>query len=167
MRHAFVLAALLFVPGLAGGVKAGTFPQQTAIFFTTADGLRSSGAGVLAGGGWPSVPFPVETPPHCPRFQALLDHPPTIRQIAARSGRPTVVAAISGLYAQGEPGEWTALYPGQGDRSWAPHDVRAAMHDSAGWLWFAGPQGVGRRLADGASFLPPCYLGLYHGFIEE
>jgi len=33
--------------------------------------------------------------------------------------------------------------------------------------WRLDEAGDGSTLADGASFLLPCYLGLYHGFIIE
>ena len=33
--------------------------------------------------------------------------------------------------------------------------------------WQLNSEGDGRRLADGAAFLLPYYMGLYHGFIER
>lgn len=53
------------------------------------------------------------------------------------------VAAKSGLYLGQPDGEWSRLFPSEGDRSWAPVDVRAVGFDANGSLWFASPQGAG------------------------
>ncbi len=58
------------------------------------------------------------------------------------------VAAEKGLFLWTE-GVWQLALPQQGKVRWAPVDVRAVVYDSEGKLWFASPQGVGRRMADG------------------
>jgi hypothetical protein len=40
------------------------------------------------------------------------------------------------------------LFPRDGVKSWAPHDVRGVAFDTKGRLWFASPQGVGKRDGD-------------------
>lgn len=52
-------------------------------------------------------------------------------------GRP------DGLYLKLPKGKWTRLFPKDGNRSWAPSDLRGAVFDSRGRLWFASPQGAG------------------------
>lgn len=58
------------------------------------------------------------------------------------------VAAENGLYTVAGT-TWTLLLPQDGARRWAPVDVRAVAYDKDGQLWFACPQGVGCRLAEG------------------
>lgn len=70
---------------------------------------------------------------------------PGIRQIAAGPGRQLAVAALAGLFERDANGEWRRLFPRQGSRSWAPHDVRAVGYDGAGQLHFGSAQGVGLR----------------------
>jgi len=68
-----------------------------------------------------------------------------IRQIAVGSDGRLAVAAQSGLFFRSsDGGEWRALFPRQGHRSWAPYDVRGVAFDDKDRLWFASPQGVGR-----------------------
>jgi len=69
-----------------------------------------------------------------------------VRQIAVNQEGGLYVAAKSGLLGY-HPQEqrWTPVYPAHGQRSWAPLDVRAVTFDGDGRLWFASPQGVGRR----------------------
>lgn len=64
------------------------------------------------------------------------------------SGPRMAVAATGGLLEQGDGG-WRLLYPRMETRSWAPHDVRGVAYDVQGRLWFAEPQGVGCRDAQG------------------
>lgn len=65
-----------------------------------------------------------------------------IRQIAVSPTGEIVVATATGLLRKME-NEWTAIYPREKARSWAPHDVRGVIFDRQGKLWFASPQGVG------------------------
>jgi hypothetical protein len=67
-----------------------------------------------------------------------------IRQVAVGRDGAVAVAAEAGLYLRNASGEWRALYPHEGQRSWAPRDVRGVAFDGEGRLWFASPQGVGR-----------------------
>lgn len=77
----------------------------------------------------------------------LGDGRPQINQVAAGETE-TVLAMQQGLIALGKDSATLArLYPADGTRSWAPVDVRGAVYDSSGNLWFACPQGVGVRRA--------------------
>ena len=71
-----------------------------------------------------------------------------IRAVAEYQGE-VAVAADRGLYL-GEGGRWRMALPRQGALRWAPVDVRAVAYDASGTLWFAAPQGVGRRLSEEA-----------------
>ncbi len=82
----------------------------------------------------------------------------SIRQVAAGPNGEVAVAAESGLFLQRD-GRWEALFPREGSRSWAPHDVRGVAFDSRGRLWFASVQGAGCldeqwRLFTGTEGLP-------------
>ena len=68
-----------------------------------------------------------------------------IRQLAIGASGELAVAAEQGLFLCDEAGTWKAESPREGKRSWAPYDVRGVAYDSEGRLWFASPQGVGRR----------------------
>jgi hypothetical protein len=69
-----------------------------------------------------------------------------VRQIAVNREGELYVAAKSGLLGyHSRQQRWTPVYPQDGQRSWAPVDVRAVTFDSKGRLWFASPQGVGCR----------------------
>lgn len=71
----------------------------------------------------------------------------TIRDLAVHNGE-TVVAAEEGIFVlRGEV--WERVLPQMGSVRWAPVDVRAVEYDREGGLWFAAPQGVGVRRADG------------------
>jgi len=72
-------------------------------------------------------------------------NPIEIRQIAVGPGGELVVAANEGLFIRNQAGAWKAEYPQDGNRSWAPRDVRGVAFDSEGRLWFASPQGAGVR----------------------
>jgi hypothetical protein len=67
------------------------------------------------------------------------------RQIAIGPSGKVAVAANEGLFVRNAAGTWTREYPRDSKRSWAPVDVRGVVYDSRGHLWFAAPQGVGRR----------------------
>lgn len=60
----------------------------------------------------------------------------------------TAVAAKDGLYTS-DGTRWRRELPVQDHVRWAPIDVRAVAYDEQGQLWFAAPQGVGCRQADG------------------
>ncbi len=66
-----------------------------------------------------------------------------VRQVAIGPSGHTAVAAAEGLFVRGESGAWTSVYPQDGDKSWAPKDVRAVAYDAGGRLWFGSPQGAG------------------------
>ncbi|MBX3178779.1 MAG: hypothetical protein KF886_15605 [Candidatus Hydrogenedentes bacterium] len=74
-----------------------------------------------------------------------------IRQVGSRSVEDQthewVVATETGFYRR-VSGPWERVLPESGDRSWAPTDVRAVLFAANGDLWFASPQGVGRRTGD-------------------
>jgi len=73
-----------------------------------------------------------------------LDGVETIRQIAVGPKGQIVVAAGSGLFRfEASTKKWIRLFPGDGQYSWAPNDVRGVVFDSKGRLWFASPQGTG------------------------
>jgi hypothetical protein len=88
-----------------------------------------------------------EPPPWYPGLTPLVKSSNAVRDVAKR-GDEIAVAADSGLYV-GNGDEWTLALPVQGKVRWAPHDVRAVAYDQSGQLWFASPQGVGCRIADG------------------
>ena len=77
------------------------------------------------------------------RLDALLGADKSVRQVAAGPNGEAAVAADAGLFRRVD-GTWEAVYPGDGNRSWAPRDVRGVAYDGQGRLWFASPQGVGR-----------------------
>lgn len=94
------------------------------------------------------VPAPAGRPglPADPRLRKLpLDM--EIRQVAiapSKDGR-IAVAASSGLLLASASADWRELDPADArGRSWRPRDVRGVAFDSAGNLWFASPQGIGR-----------------------
>ncbi|MBX3179165.1 MAG: hypothetical protein KF886_17555 [Candidatus Hydrogenedentes bacterium] len=67
---------------------------------------------------------------------------------AERDGERVVAAELGLFHSRG--GAWAMLLPHDGARRWAPIDVRAVDFDHEGNLWFASPQGVGRRDTSGA-----------------
>ncbi len=69
-----------------------------------------------------------------------------VREVAIRAGE-IAVAADSGLYI-GDGTDWRLALPREGEIRWAPVDVRAVAYDAEGALWFAAPQGVGRRVSE-------------------
>ncbi|MBX3180631.1 MAG: hypothetical protein KF886_25070 [Candidatus Hydrogenedentes bacterium] len=66
----------------------------------------------------------------------------------ARRGDEIAVAAEAGLF-RFDGASWAHVLPRQGDTRWAPVDVRDVTYDAEGRLWFAAPQGVGFRIAEG------------------
>jgi hypothetical protein len=79
-------------------------------------------------------------------FTAVRTAARDIRQVAARQDGEIAVAAAEGLFVG--RGDIDRVFPSDASRSWAPLDVRGVAYDS-GRLWFAGPQGAGRRDAAG------------------
>jgi len=79
----------------------------------------------------------------------LLGSEKDVRQVAAAPDGRIAVAAASGLYLFVRNGNWRAVHPQHGDRSWAVHDARGVAFDNDGRLWFASPQGVGVKTGDG------------------
>jgi hypothetical protein len=77
------------------------------------------------------------------KLNALLGEGTPVRAVALGPKGEIVVAAATGLYLQQAGAPWRAVYPRQGDRSWAPVDVRGVAYDTRGRLWFASPQGAG------------------------
>jgi hypothetical protein len=77
--------------------------------------------------------------------------PRAVLGAAAGKDGALAVAARAGLFARtpGEGGVWEALHPADGTRRWAPADVRAVafepLAEDGERLWFASPQGLGRR----------------------
>lgn len=71
-----------------------------------------------------------------------------VRAAALGPGGEIALAAAEGLFLREREG-WKAVYPASGGRSWAPVDARAVAYDAEGRLWFACPQGIGRRDANG------------------
>ncbi|MCA9160854.1 MAG: hypothetical protein KDA72_21130, partial [Planctomycetales bacterium] len=71
-----------------------------------------------------------------------------VRAVAERDGEVSV-AAENGLYI-GDGEQWSLALVGDARKRWAPIDVRAVVYDLDGRLWFASPQGVGRRNPDGS-----------------
>ena len=89
----------------------------------------------------------------------LLGDNKSVRQVAVAADGRLAVAAMSGLFLKRGGGTWSAVYPRNASRSWAPHDVRGVTFDSQDRLWFASPQGAGCeagdwRLYTGADGLP-------------
>lgn len=69
-----------------------------------------------------------------------------VRAVAEHEGE-LAVAADTGLYV-GDGHTWRMALPRQGTMRWAPIDIYAVAYDESGRLWFAAPQGVGRRISD-------------------
>jgi hypothetical protein len=76
-------------------------------------------------------------------FTAVQSAARDIRQVAARPDGEIAVAAAEGLFVG--HGDLDRVFPADAGRSWAPVDLRGVAYDSGGRLWFASPQGAGRR----------------------
>jgi hypothetical protein len=177
-RHALIVAAFLGAmtycrARAADGipVHVGEFPQQVHRAYTSADGLSAEGVlklgvgpdgalyaqteegvAVLDGKRWtPATGDAVETLfeplPRHPTLEPLVGSRAAVRDVAEH-GDEIAVAAENGLYV-GDGTQWELALPIQGDVRWAPVDVRAVAYDKQGRLWFAAPQGVGYRVAEG------------------
>jgi hypothetical protein len=97
-----------------------------------------------------------------PRMELEVD---ARRVAAAPGGCPVAVAAAEGLFlrpcrAAAQEAAWTRLLPRDGQRSWAPIEVRAVAYGPDGVLWFASPQGLGRGAPDGSFALFTAAEGL-------
>ncbi len=161
--------------GSAVAVEVGPFTQHVHVAFTTSDGLPADDVLRVAGGR--DGTLYAETPAGLARFGdgqwvplvkeadraaaraalaaasadkeslRLPAEVTDVRAVAAREGE-TAVAAREGLYLRTD-GSWRLALPQMGAVRWAPVDVRAAVYDADGQLWFAAPQGVGVRHDDG------------------
>ena len=83
--------------------------------------------------------------PSAPPPGTAANAPGEVREVATDAATLSIAAATStGLYLRsGSETAWRRLFPHDGDRSWAPVDVRAVTFDHEGRLWFASPQGLG------------------------
>ena len=73
-----------------------------------------------------------------------VDAPGEVREVVTDAAIRIAAAISTGLYLRdGSDTVWRRLLPRDGDRSWAPVDVRAVEFDYQGRLWFASPQGLG------------------------
>lgn len=153
-------------------IKVGQFDQQTHVPYTAADGLpsvdilevtqdrngnvfarTSAGTAHLKNSRWQRIeddstetlfPKPIRW------YDSLNKHigrRELVRDIAKWNGE-IAVAAENGLFL-GDGKVWTLALPRSDQVRWAPVDVRAVAYDGKGRLWFACPQGVGMRSADG------------------
>lgn len=143
MRRVFELLALSGMIS-AQPVRVGVFPAEVSHTYTTRHGLPSNDVHALwfdaRGRLWAATSAGT----------ALWDG------VAWRGARavlpPPGAAGPGGVLAQARPGGlyyktprsgWKRLYPRDGHRSWAPVDVRGALFDRRGRLWFCSRQGVG------------------------
>ncbi|HNT89638.1 MAG TPA: hypothetical protein PKL84_17380, partial [Candidatus Hydrogenedentes bacterium] len=119
-----------------------------------------------------------------PQLNGLLGDHPRVCAIARGPDGALAAATIMGLYLCDDGLTWRPVYPEDGARRWAPHDVRGVAFDAKGRLWFASPQGVGAlyrgewRLYAGEDGLPyndftclgvdgeKVWLGTQHGAIR-
>ncbi len=69
-----------------------------------------------------------------------------VRQIAVGANGSLWIAGDAALFKFNRAKKrWQRIYPRDGEKSWAPVDVRGVAWDRTGKFWFASPQGVGRR----------------------
>jgi len=76
--------------------------------------------------------------------------PMTARQLALGPRGELAVAANEGAFQRSAGGDWTRLFPHDGNHSWAALDSRAVVYDPQGRLWIATPPGAARL--DGANW---------------
>ncbi len=127
---AFLLLPLSAAAGQELPVRVEPFLQQVAEYDAPADD---------AGASPPAARFPSRT----------ADAPGEVREVATDAVIRIAAASSAGLYVRtGSDTAWQRLLPRDGDRSWAPVDVRAVEFDYDGRLWFASPQGLGVQDAD-------------------
>ena len=155
-------------------LTVGVYEQQVHRPYTTKQGLPGNevlqilrnpdggivavtdrGAAVFDGQRWtphpgdhaPTPDVPALDAPQRAALHAFAGATPEVRGVAAHAGE-VAVAADTGLYL-GDGQTWHRALPRQGVVGWAPADVRAVAYDYSGNLWFAAPQGVGRRTPAG------------------
>lgn len=129
LRAASLLGLLVVPLALAGQtelpIRVETFVQQVAEYEPPTDGDDASPT---------AAPSPVRT----------LDAPGEVREVITDAAIRVAAATSAGVYLRdGSETVWRRLFPRDGDRSWAPVDVRAVEFDYDGRLWFASPQGLG------------------------
>ena len=117
----------VLVDPVAADVTALTMNGQI-LWIGTVDGLYTQEAGRLE---------PVKD------LNLLLHSDTRIRSLSTHGGE-VAIATQDGVYLM-EAGNWRPEFAQDGDRRWAPLDVRAVTYDLQGRLWFACPQGVGYR----------------------
>jgi hypothetical protein len=103
--------------------------QGASAYVVTGDGLYRAGSELKR------IPLPVT--------------PMEIRQVAVGPSGQIALAAAQGLFFKEGEGDWKTEYPRDGDRSWAPVDVRGVAFDTQGRLWFGSPQGAGCQSSSG------------------
>lgn len=81
-------------------------------------------------------------------LNGLLGNGAAVRDVALAPNGDIAAATESGLFYSAGGGAWRPLFPEDGNKRWAPKDVRGVVFDSRGSLWFASPQGAG-CLSDG------------------
>jgi hypothetical protein len=149
----------------------GEFPQEAHMAYTTANGLGSNstsqislgqnnevivqteeGVSEFREGRWFSSKSEMVTKNRIPAIwhSSLLPLVKSSEEVrgVAQHGKEIAIAAKNGLYV-GDGSQWTLVMPTENDERWAPIDVRAVTYDAQGHLWFAAPQGVGYRIAQG------------------
>ncbi len=125
LRTASLLAFLLSPHALAAQtdlpIRVEPFPQQVAEYESPTIDASSS---------------PTSAPPRA----TTLDAPGEVREVITDAAIRVAAASSTGLYLKdGSDTVWRRLLPRDGDRSWAPVDVRAVEFDYDGRLWFARP----------------------------
>ncbi len=144
-------------PLLAPVFVSGAFRQEVRTFYSSSDGLPSddvrvvaiengevyartaAGAAKFVAGKWVAAAFPQQKRVDL----AGLANAAQVRHSAASPDGRAAAATADGLYLRDSSGAWTPLYPREGQRSWAPVDIRGVVFDARGRLWFASPQGAG------------------------
>ncbi|MFN0171122.1 MAG: hypothetical protein ACKV22_32295 [Bryobacteraceae bacterium] len=114
------------IAGLPAGTPRSIAANAGWLFYATDQGLSQI---MGSAGAFTPIPLPVEKA--------------DVRQIAVAPSGQVAVAAGEGLFVKSGSNTWTAVYPQDGDKSWAPRDVRGVAYDSKGRLWFGSPQGAG------------------------
>ena len=84
------------------------------------------------------------SPPATTAPAPTADAPGDVREVITDAAIRIAAASSTGVYLKdGSDTVWRRLLPHDGERSWAPVDVRAVEFDYDGRLWFAAPQGLG------------------------
>ena len=129
-QRILTLPGLLLLPLAAAAqtelpVRVEPFLQQVAEYEAPADDASAS-------------------PPTAPSPTGSADAPGDVREVVTDAAIRIAAASSTGLYLRdGSDTVWRRLLPRDGDRSWAPVDIRAVEFDYDGRLWFASPQGLG------------------------